>query len=428
MNRSNRRDAMFSRRGFLGALGLGAASAFVPLLNASGEGSTGPKRVIFFFTPHGTIWDAWRPTGTETNFKLSRILTPLAKHQQKLVILDGVQVKVGSEGAGHTPANIHLLTGSILGHDQWNSHPSLDQEIAKVVGKETLLPLIYAGVEYGGHWQGSRLSFSSSEPGQGPDPMYPDNLYDLLFKSTPKDTLVERVSSLDLVKDELSALTPRIAKADQQKIEAHLDGVRSIELRLQKTVSCMAPALGSAVTAQENFEQNMDLVTSAMSCDLTRVALLQWTFADNDDAPGRYSHLGISEGHHSLSHEPDGNLDAHEKLIKINTYFAELFAKLLDRLDAVPEGDGTLLDNTVVVWMSELGTGNTHSGTPTPFVVAGGSGHGLKTGRYVKYPDPIHHHRLLVSLANYMGLTSMTKFGNQDFEENGSGPLPGLFT
>jgi hypothetical protein len=131
--------------------------------------------------------------------------------------------------------------------------------------------------------------------------------------------------------------------------------------------------------------------------------------------------LGIPDGHHDLSHLGDGDQSMVDKITSINEWYSEEVKYLLDAMAAVPEGDGTMLDNSIVLWGNELSRGNSHGNHPVPFVLFGGGGGVLQTGRYLQYDDVIHN-RMLVSICNLMGLDIST-FGDQD---NGSGGLPGL--
>ncbi|MEA2696819.1 MAG: hypothetical protein QOI66_1090 [Myxococcales bacterium] len=134
----------------------------------------------------------------------------------------------------------------------------------------------------------------------------------------------------------------------------------------------------------------MDLLAMALACDLTRVATLQWEAAYSDV---RFTWLGATRGHHTISHDSDGTTASVELLTKINIWYAEQFAYLLDKLDGIKEGAGTLLDNTVVFWGNELARGNVHSHWPMPVVLAGSGGGVIKTGRFLTYPKWRRPHR-----------------------------------
>jgi hypothetical protein len=153
----------------------------------------------------------------------------------------------------------------------------------------------------------------------------------------------------------------------------------------------------------------MDLLVSSLACDQTRVASLQWSHSVSDIP---FPWLGIGTGHHTLSHKDDSDTTSQDQLVQINTWYAQQFAYLLGKLDAVPESNGTtLLDNCLVIWMNELAKGNVHSHNPLPVVIAGKCGGALRTGRYLTYPNAVPHNNLLVSIANAMG-TNITTFGN----------------
>jgi hypothetical protein len=157
----------------------------------------------------------------------------------------------------------------------------------------------------------------------------------------------------------------------------------------------------------------------ALACDLTRVGSIMWT---NSVGNITYPWLGINDRHHDLSHEPDSNADAQEKLVRINTWYAEQLAYLLSRLSAVPEGDGTLLDNTLVVWGNELGRGNSHTRDDIPFLLAGKAGGSVRTGQYLKF-DKRPHNDLLTSMCRAVGLDNQS-FGDARFN---TGPIMEIF-
>jgi hypothetical protein len=173
----------------------------------------------------------------------------------------------------------------------------------------------------------------------------------------------------------------------------------------------------------------MDLLVMAMACDQTRVGTLQF---ENSVGGTQFTWVDptITRGHHDMSHDDDSNADTMEKLTKINIWYAQQLNYLINALAAVPEptagGMGTMLDNTVVVWCNELAKGNIHSHAPQPFVLAGGAGGALQTGRYLQFNGKIPHNNLLVSLINMMGGTAggpATTFGNPAYC---TGALAGL--
>lgn len=207
---------------------------------------------------------------------------------------------------------------------------------------------------------------------------------------------------------------------DQTKVEAHIDNLRDIELRLDVDgagAGCSKPEAVAKYDAgaNDNFPKTLklqtDLLVRSFACDMTRVATLQWSRSVGGET---HRWIGITDkDHHSLSHDGDGNADSQEKLIKINTWYAEQFAYLLEQMKLVKEGAGTMLDNTVILWGNELGKGNAHSRDKVPYVMAGRAGGYFKTGRFLKYNNDSHSN-LLVSIANAMGVAT-NSFGNPKY-------------
>jgi len=246
------------------------------------------------------------------------------------------------------------------------------------------------------------------------------------FDNEKRDYMRRQV--VDFVYQDFEAVRHGLASDDRRRLESHIQGIDELARRLDNPTelgaACIAPTLGATLDHRrdDNFpaigELQMRQAAMALACDLTRVVSLQWS---NSVSGQRMPWLSINDGHHDLSHEGDGNTDAKNKLVEINRWFAEQFAFLLDRLDEIPEGDGTLLDNTIVVWGNELGKGNSHTRRDIPFVLAGSCGGYFTTDRYYTY-DKDPHNNLLVSLANAMDDPIKT-FGNPKYC---SGPLAKL--
>jgi len=235
----------------------------------------------------------------------------------------------------------------------------------------------------------------------------------------------QRQSVIDLVKSDLDALTPKFGAEDQNKLEAHLDAIREIEKRndLAVPVCEIPPDPNAGYGSNSQFPTvsrlQLDLLVMALACDLTRVASVQWSKSVSEIV---FEWLGHSQNHHDLSHLGNGDANMVSSINSINVWYAEEVAYLLAKLDAVPEGEGTMLDNTLVVWGNELARGNVHSHAPLPFVLAGGAGGAWQTGRWLQV-DGHEHNRLLVSICHAMGVTDVDAFGTTD---PGSGGLTGL--
>jgi hypothetical protein len=227
---------------------------------------------------------------------------------------------------------------------------------------------------------------------------------------------------LDFVIGEYDGLRTRLGAFDRDRIEEHLDSIRSIEMRLDATVnqlanpSCTKPAAPpSGPDYQTRGRLHMDLIVMALACDLTRVASLLWENAA--DHAVNFAFAGTTVRHHDAAHGRDT-----AALVKITTWFATQFDYLLTRMKAVEEGDRTLLDNTVVMWWTEMSDGASHSNVNTPFLLAGSAGGSFRTGRWLRFPGKVRHANLFVSIQNAMGIPSDT-FGRPDWC---TGPLSQL--
>jgi hypothetical protein len=301
-----------SRRRALQMLGLGAAAApFVPLLNASGQEAAYPKRLVLIYTPHGTIYDNWKPTGSQTSFTLGPILSPLTPFQSKLNILDGLQIihsavraPSHTEGIGVLWTASNLSAGNAFNFQgypfDWVEGPSVDQVIAKSIAGQTAYASLELGVNSGSNGPNNRMIYSAARQPVQPETS-PSRAFGRLFANfvppmgTGPDPALERArlekkSVLDLVSGQLSRVKPRVPTADQQKIDAHLTALRDIESRLgtaaPSAVSCSKPMAPSAATDVPTVWANQfDVIAAALACNLTRVATLQLRVGDNRRSP-----------------------------------------------------------------------------------------------------------------------------------------------
>jgi len=444
--RTNRRSSnrFLSRRGFLGSLGASAAILpFVPMLESrAAEGP--PLRLLMMFSSCGTIHDAWVPSGSVEDFTLGPILSPLEALKDEIIVVDGLRYNSGGAGNQHMSGPSKFTTGTGLlsggefsgGGDAssgWGGGTSIDQIYAQESGKQTPFASLELGVRIGGANPRNRLSYAG--PNQPiPPESNPSAVFDRLFAEFGQDQATvaklkaERRSVLDVVKAQTDALEQKIGQADRHKLEAHLEGLGEIEKRLALDSNvgdaCEVPMLGGAIDhmATENYPEvtrlQLDMLIMAFACDLTRSSTFMWNGSTSSQT---FPWLGFSDSHHDLSHEGDSNDDAQSKLIAINTWYAEQFAYLVDRMAQIPEADGTMLDNTIVVWANELGKGNSHTHKNIPFVMAGGRNAGITPGRFLQF-DEVGHNRLLVSVLNSLGF-DVDSYGELD---DGSGGLPGL--
>lgn len=438
------------RRAFLRRLG-GAALA-LPLLQlprrakAAGEF---PTRVVVFYQPNGTKKELWSPQGgTETEWAPGRLLTPLAPWRDKITLLDGVDLTVAHEGPGgpHQRGMATLLTGEIItegdfvGGDGrragWAGGPSVDQVLVDRLTPPTALSSLELGVRVLEAVPRGRLIYRGREQPVAPinDPVA---AYDRLFGGSmadpdparAADRLMRRQSVLDAVYGDFAELQRKVTAEDRQKLDQHASAMRDLERRLaliaERGDGCKPPEPSAMddVMAESRYADLMraqtDLLVNALSCDVTRYASLQCSTSVN---ALRFTFMDLADREgHALSHAGDSSEAMQVQWEAMLTWYSEQLAYLIQQLAAVPEGDGTLLDHTIVLATNEINRGNTHSLDDIPFIVAGGAAAGLRGGRHLVY-QKAPHNNLLVSLLNYAGLDVDT-FGNPEFC---TGPLAGL--
>jgi hypothetical protein len=234
-----------------------------------------------------------------------------------------------------------------------------------------------------------------------------------------KDSLV---SILDDVRDDLKRVSSKLSARDKQLLDQHMTLVRGLEQELsdagkQGKLSHPVPDIDPSIElVNDNTPQiskvQIDLLVNALANDMSRVATLQYM---RSVGMAQMRWLGVEEGHHALSHDPDDNKESYAKLLKINTWFAEQFAHIAKRLSETPEpaGEGSMLDNSLLVWTNELGKGNSHTLNDVPYVLLGG-GSGFKMGRAISY-EQTPHNRLWLAIAHAMGHNGLKVFGKEEF-------------
>ncbi len=429
-----------TRRTFLRQLGLSAAALpFLPALPSLAQSAPGgkPQRIIFLFTPNGTIPPEFWPDQTGPDFQLKRILAPLEPFKSRLMTLRGIHNKIRGDGDGHMRGISCLLTADELlpgniqgGSDKpagWASSISIDQELRNFLQARPETATRFGSLELGvavpnraDPW--TRKSYAG--PNQPLAPLSdPYALFDKLYGQT-KDR--ENLGSvLDEVRDDLRTIAAHVDPEEKALLDQHATFVREMEQNLQSadttTLLFPPPQLEAGVALDNDgipkiSTMQADLLVNAFANGMARVATLQYT---NSVGQARMRWLDIHDDHHHLSHEPDTNADAQEKLVKINIWLSEQLAYLARKLDAIPEpgGQGTMLDTTTIVWTNELGKGNSHSLDNIPFVLLGG-GLGFKTGQAMQF-DNVTHNRLWLSIAHAFG-HHLATFGHQELSQGGA--------
>ena len=425
------------RRQFLRDLGISAAA--LPFISGlpSITGAPVPqkrKRLVIMFSPNGTLPSDFWPDQTGDKFELKPILKPLEPYKKQLLILRGICNKVRGDGDSHMRGMSCLLTcdellkGNIMGGGGnpagWASSISIDQEIKKHFQSQQATKTRFGSLEFGVAVPDRADPWTRMVYAGGNQPIAPvDDPHQMLGKlygqMKDKDSLV---SILDEVRTDLKRVSSKLSARDNQLLDQHLTLVLSLEQDLadadkQGKLAHPVPEVDPTIElVNDNTPQiskiQIDLLVNALANDMSRIATLQYM---RSVGMAQMRWLGVEEGHHSLSHDPDDNKESYGKLLKINTWFAEQFAYLAKRLGETPEagGEGSMLDNTLLVWTNELGKGNNHTLNDVPYVLLGG-GAGFKMGRSLTF-DKAAHNQLWLAIAHAMGHTGLKTFGKAEF-------------
>jgi hypothetical protein len=428
------------RRTFLRELGVSAAA--LPILSGLPDLSGAPatqkrQRLIILFSPNGTLPKEFWPDSTGPLTELKPILKPLEAFKDRMLILNGIANKVRGDGDSHMRGMSCLLTcdellkGNIMGGGGnpagWASSISIDQELKNFLQKNAATKTRFGSLEFGvavpdraDPW--TRMCYTG-----GNQPLAPMDdphavLKKLYGRMKDKESLV---SILDDVREDLKRVSKKLGARDKALLDQHMALVRGFEQDLadadkQGSLTHPVPKVDPSIElVNDNTPQisriQIDLLVNSLANDMARVATLQYM---RSVGMAQMRWLGVEEGHHSLSHDPDDKKDSYEKLLKINTWFAGELAYLAKRLQDTPEpgGTGSMLDNTLIVWTNELGKGNSHTLDNIPCVLIGG-GFGFQMGRSLQF-DKVAHNRLWMTIAQAMG-HDLPTFGKKDLCEGG---------
>ncbi len=448
------RRASMSRRRFL--RGTGACLALPALESLVGLGSSvraasstmgttatgAPLRSAFVYFPNGAIQQTWWPKEgvSPTDFELRRTMVPLANVKNKVQVLSGfdhINATAGPDGAGdHARASGTFLTGVRVKKTAGSSiHAgiSIDQVAANQIGHLTRFPSLELScdpVRRSGNCDSGyscayqyNLAWRSPTTPVPPEPN-PRLLFERLFGSGShgerKASLLRRQdqqrSILDFVREDARLLQRELANRDRHKLDEYLESVREIEGRIgqaeklaEKTPDPEAPTpLGIPSSFEDYIQLQYDLMVLAFQTDSTRIA----TFLLAGEGSNRaFPEIGISEGHHSLTHH-QGRQDMIDKVAEIDLFYVKQFARFLEKLDAIKDVDGrTLLDNSMIVYGSGNSDGNRHTHSNLPLILAGGGGGGLTPGRYVK-AGGVPMSNLYLGMVDRLGLKGVERFGD----------------
>lgn len=434
-----------TRRRFLRNAGISAAALpfLTGLPSVSGAAlDPKPRRLIVVFSANGVVGDAMWPDAEGPIEKFKPILEPLEPLRSRVTTLRGVNNNVRGLGDNHMRGISCLLTGNelfpgnIVGGGGstpagWAKSISLDQQLKNQLQKNEQTRTVFGSLEFGvavpnrsDTW--TRMCYAG--PNQPVAPISdPRQMVDKLYGETAdKQSLL---SIVDGVKDDLKRVSGKLSPEDRELMQRHLELIAQMQTQLELADANDSrhhpvPDVDPQIElVNDNTPQvsrlQIDLLVNSLANNMARVATLQYM---RSVSQARMKWLDVEEGHHGLSHEPDKNMDAQNKLIKINQWFAGELAYLAQQLADTPEPGGvggSMLDNTLIVWTNELGKGNSHSHTDVPFVLIGGENLGIKQGRAIDFKPKVSHNRLLLSLSKAMG-HELETFGKKSLCKGGA--------
>jgi hypothetical protein len=458
-----RNSCYFSRRTFLRGAG---ATLALPMLDAmtpvralagavpggSGEAAGPPVRMAFMYFPNGAWPEAWVPKTGGADYQTPFSLTPLEPVKDQVLVLSGLDKAASHEGDGHYAKTANFLTGAHVnkttGKDISAGGISVDQLAALRVGDQTPLPSLELGIDpvvsgtdnnvgytrlYASYisWRGPNLPVARE--------INPRSVYDRLFG--PKDAAGRPVSDgsaaddtaslLDMALEDANTLRGRVGRDDLAKVDEYLEAVRSVEKRVQFTAQqgrhrwqpttppdpMAPPPEQQPHEYAQHVRLMLDLMVLAFWTDSTRVA----SFMFANDVSGRnFSRMipGVSGGHHQISHHKKDK-DTIEQYKKINRWHVEQFARMLQKMSSIKEGERTLLDNSMLLFGSSMSDGNKHDPANLPLVLAGRGGGAISTGRHLASPGGTPLCNLYLSMLDRAGV-QVPRFGDS------TGPLQGL--
>ena len=439
--RNREQTIKFSRRTFLRGVGVTMTLPWLESVRVWGAetpvlanaATPFPKRFAAIFMGNGINGDHWWAKGDGETMELGRTLEPLAPFRKKLNVINGlfnkpaVGVGIHPGQTGNILSGMPLMKGAVL-----RGGISMDQVVANSVGQETMQPSLVLGCEQpitGYHETNFSMAYSSHiswQSADSPVPMevYPSLAFDSLFENRGNK---RTQSILDRVRDDLSSLTKKVSSEDNRRLDEYLTSVREVEKRVDRMrsdqnkaesrakeqgkalITMKRPDNGLPEDIREHMKLMCDIVALAFQTDKTRVA----TVVLCRDLSGLfYPFLNVRDAHHSASHN-----DLSEAYERISRYYVSNLAYLAGKLDAMPEGEGTVLDHTCLLYLSNMWSGERHDNTKLPVLTLGGLGGELQTGRVLDYAEAGDDNRKLcslhLSLMDRMGV-KLPRFGDAE--------------
>ncbi len=427
-----------SRRTMLRGLG---ASLALPLLDSMTPAlaNTGPQtvsRLGVVYVPNGMAMKAWTPAAEGADFELTRILQPMAAYRDRMLVLTGLN-GVPSNAGVHASASTRFLTGVTPARTEndLQAAVSIDQLVARRFGRETQLGSLELALDENDVFGSCDIGFSCMytstiawRDANTPLPMEtnPRLVFERLFGdigTTDPQVRLQRIrkdrSLLDSLTERVAELNREVGAGDRARLEQYLDAVRDVERRIQmaeeqsgRDLPEVTQPSGVPETYEEHAKLMFDLQVLAYQTDLTRVI----TFMMGRELSGRtYAEIGVPDSHHPTSHHRDDPV-LYEKIIKINEFHTGLLAWYLDKLDATPDGEGSLLDNMLMLYGAGMSDSNQHDNRGLPLVLFGGGSGKLRGGRHIRYPEGTPVSNLHLTMLDKMGMPV-------DRLSNSTGPL-----
>jgi hypothetical protein len=433
------------RRTFLKGVG---ASFALPLLDAMIPAATaanrtpadGVRRLGYIFMPMGCDESRWTPGSEDTLDKLSPILDSLKPVKEQMTVFTNMELKPAYPGS-HATSNSSFLSAAkakVTESSDYYLGTTADQVAAKQIGHQTQLPSLELAMDlmqtvgqcdngYACVYQ-NNLSWSSPTTPL-PAEAHPRLVFENLFGEggTPEErraALRERASLLDSIADDMNRLKRELGASDQARVSEYLDSIREVERRIQNAetdskdnpLPDLERPMGVPASYADHARLMFDLQLLAFQGDITRVTTFQIA---RETSNRTYPEIGVPDPHHPLSHHGD-DPNKIARMAKINAFHVSLFAEYLEKLQNTPEGNGSLLDNVLLLYGSGIGNPNVHNHTNLPIILAGGAAGGMKGNRHIRYDKPTPLANLHLTLLDKVGV-KLDKFGDSN------GKLDNLF-
>ena len=415
------------RRTFLRGLGVTMAlpllDAMIPARTALAQTAAAPSlRAGFIYFPHGAVMSQWTPEKTGTDFEFTPILKPLEAFRKQITIISGLENKAAIAPPVHALSPGTWLSGVAprKSQDPWGGK-TIDQMVAEKISQDTPFPSLEVGIEarggggscdreYGCSYSGT-ISFRTPNT---PLPVETDprKLFQRMFGQGDSPEERKRISKqyssvLDLVSQEAADLQRTLGASDKAVLTDYLDTVREIEHRVEKMEArdlskLNLPQTPTGPPADKDAHLNLmiDLITLAYQGNLTRVFSLMMA---GEVSGLTYPVVGVSDAYHPISHY-GADKSKQDKCQKIQTYYSSVMAKFLTKLQALPDGDGSMLDHTMIVWGSNMSNSDRHNHFPLPMTILGGANGKVKGGQHLRYPDQTPLSNLLLTVVQRAGL------------------------